>query len=69
MLAPLEIFCAAEFATFRSMLLKYANSDPADPKNSSIWKDIENLSGRCAQFKEHANTELVYPGLELPARA
>ena len=69
MLAQLEISPGTEFETFRSLLLEYANSDVADPKNSSIWKDIDNLPGRYAQFKEHAKTKLVYLGLELTARA
>jgi putative acetyltransferase len=38
----------ADYEIFKSLLLEYAARDLDDPKNSTIWKDIEQLPGRYA---------------------
>jgi ribosomal protein S18 acetylase RimI-like enzyme len=38
----------ADYELFKGMLLEYAGAGLDDPKNSTIWKDIEQLPGRYA---------------------
>ena len=38
----------ADYEIFKGLLPEYAERDIADPQNSSIWKDIEQLPGRYA---------------------
>ena len=71
MLTLVEIATPAEFETFKNLLLEYAHSDLSDPKNSSIWKDIDHLPGRYAApggcvFFAYWNGELAGCGAFAP---
>ncbi|MEO8121636.1 MAG: GNAT family N-acetyltransferase [Rhodoferax sp.] len=43
-----SISTPADYEIFKGLLLEYAGRDLDDPKNSTIWKDIEQLPGRYA---------------------
>ncbi|MDO8248965.1 MAG: GNAT family N-acetyltransferase [Rhodoferax sp.] len=43
-----SISAPADYEIFKGLLLEYAARDLDDPKNSTIWKDIEQLPGRYA---------------------
>ena len=43
-----NISTPADYEIFKGLLLEYAERDLDDPKNSTIWKDIEQLPGRYA---------------------
>ncbi|WPC68889.1 GNAT family N-acetyltransferase [Rhodoferax ferrireducens] len=43
-----NISTPADYEIFKGLLLEYAARDLDDPKNSTIWKDIEQLPGRYA---------------------
>ncbi|TXT35913.1 MAG: GCN5-like protein N-acetyltransferase [Comamonadaceae bacterium] len=63
---PFQLLCASEpahYDSFKNLLQEYAERDLADPKQSSIWRDMAQLPGRYAP--PHGQVLLAYRDGEL----